>query len=286
MKIVKIINNNVVLALNHSGNEQVVIGRGLGFQKKIGESVDGDKVEKIFSMSNHHIVTHMTELMNQIPMEVLSTCSHIIQIAESRLGKLHDMIYIALTDHCHFAIERYQQGIALRNAMIWEIKRFYPREFQLGIEALSIIKNRLNVDLPIDESAFIAMHLVNAQNAQGVNADLINNLTQVMQDILKLVKYQLNIDYDEDSLTYQRFVTHLRFFTQRMLSSEYVESDDESLYEEIAKNYAKAYECVHKIDWYLQKNHHQAMTHDERMFLTIHIEKVRKEFFDKKRKNN
>ena len=36
-------------------------------------------------------------------------------------------------------------------------------------------------------------------------------MTRVMQEILQLVKYQLQLNYDEESLSYQRFVTHLKF---------------------------------------------------------------------------
>lgn len=277
MQITKILNNNVVLTLNDNGEEQVVMGRGLAFQKQIGDVIDESKIEKLFSSSNHQIVTHLTELLNQIPLEVMTTCSYIIQLAEQRLGKLHDMIYVALTDHCHFALERYKQGIEVRNVMMWEIKRLYPREFQLGIEALNIIKTRLGVDLPIDESGFIAIHFVNAQSTKENDASLVNDLTRVMQDILQLVKYQLNVDYDEESLSYHRFITHLRFFAQRMLGRETLHSDDDSLHDEIKQNYAIAYQCVEKINGYLLKQYQQELSKDERMFLTIHIERIRKD---------
>lgn len=282
MRILKILNNNVVIAQNANGNEQVVIGRGLAFQKKIGEKVDESKIEKIFLISNHQIIAHMTELLNQIPLEELTACSQIIQVAEKKLGKLHDMLYVSLTDHCHYAIERYKQGVVLSNAMMWEIKRFYPREYLLGLEALEILKTRLAVDLPIDEAGFIAIHLVNAQNAKEIDNSLVQDLSKIMQDILQLVKYQLHIDYDEESPCYQRFITHLRFFIQRLLHREMVNSNEDDFYHEIKKNYPKVYACVDKINDYLFKKYNQEMSKDEKMFLTIHIEKIRRESADRK----
>ncbi|HYK73092.1 MAG TPA: CAT RNA binding domain-containing protein, partial [Pseudoneobacillus sp.] len=40
MKIHKVINNNVISVLTENNNEMVVMGRGLAFQKKPGDTVD------------------------------------------------------------------------------------------------------------------------------------------------------------------------------------------------------------------------------------------------------
>jgi len=37
-----------------------------------------------------------------------------------------------------------------QNALLWEIKRFYPQEFQLGIYALELIQDRLDILLSDD----------------------------------------------------------------------------------------------------------------------------------------
>ncbi|STL75429.1 transcriptional antiterminator BglG [Escherichia coli] len=60
-------------------------------------------------------------------------------------------------------IKRFQQNVLLPNPLLWDIQRLYPKEFQLGEEALTIIDKRLGVQLPKDEVGFIAMHLVSAQ---------------------------------------------------------------------------------------------------------------------------
>ncbi|STS83933.1 putative transcriptional antiterminator [Klebsiella pneumoniae] len=93
--------------------------------------------------------------------------------------------------------------------LLWEIKRLYPKEFALGQEARAIIAKRLGVELAEDEAGFIALHLVTAQ----LNSEMpeVMHVTRVMQEILQLVKYQLQLNYDEESLSYQRFVTHLKF---------------------------------------------------------------------------
>lgn len=274
MKIAKILNNNVVMVQDDQGREQVVMGRGLAFQKRIGDSLNGAQIEKVFALQSDLLVRRLEELLHQIPPEVMTTCDRIIDIATQRLGKLQESLYITLTDHCYFAIERQNQGLAIKNVLLWDIKRLYPKEFELGQEARAIISRRLNVELAEDEAGFIALHLVTAQ----LNNEMpeVMDVTRVMQEILQLVKYQFQLEYNESSLSYQRFVTHLKFFAQRMLTRTVVDDDDVSLHAAVKDNYPKAWKCAVKIAQHLQQSYQRELTAEEIMFLAIHIERVRK----------
>ena len=52
MRIEKVLNNNVVLSRNEQGEEIVYMGRGLAFQKKIGDTINPDYVEKEFVLKD------------------------------------------------------------------------------------------------------------------------------------------------------------------------------------------------------------------------------------------
>jgi len=106
MKIAKILNNNVVVVLDEQGREQVVMGRGLAFQKHPGDVIPKENIEKVFALQSDELVHRLGELLSQIPLEVMTTCDRIIGLAAQRLGKLQESLYITLTDHCYFAIER------------------------------------------------------------------------------------------------------------------------------------------------------------------------------------
>ncbi|MDZ5610796.1 CAT RNA binding domain-containing protein, partial [Bacillus pseudomycoides] len=126
MKIAKIINNNVISAFNDQNEELVVMGRGMGFQKKIGGAVDKDKIEKIFKLHNKDVSEKFKTLLYEIPIEYMEVSEEIITYAKEKLGKkLNESIYVSLTDHIHFAIERNKKGIDIKNALLWEIKRLY-----------------------------------------------------------------------------------------------------------------------------------------------------------------
>ncbi|MFP1592549.1 transcriptional antiterminator BglG [Escherichia coli] len=167
----------------------------------------------------------------------MATCDRIISLAQERLGKLQDSIYISLTDHCQFAIKRFQQNVLLPNPLLWDIQRLYPKEFQLGEEALTIIDKRLGVQLPKDEVGFIAMHLVSAQ--MSGNMEDVAGVTQLMREMLQLIKFQFSLNYQEESLSYQRLVTHLKFLSWRILEHASINDSDESLQQAVKQNYRK-----------------------------------------------
>ncbi|MFJ5444412.1 BglG family transcription antiterminator LicT [Pectobacterium sp. CHL-2024] len=280
MKIAKILNNNVVTVIDENNNESVVMGRGLGFKKHSGDLLDETLIERVFVMKSGELTSRLQELLSEIPMDVITTADKIILLAKDRLpGKLQNSVYISLTDHCHFAIERHKQGVDIRNVLLWEIKRLYPKEFAVGLEALDIIEQRLAVRLPEDEAGFIALHLVNAQLDSEMPEVL--QITKIMQEILNIVKYQLSLDYNEQALSYHRFVTHLKFFAQRLIGKSTVFSDDESLHDVVKERYQLSYRCAEKIQVHIVKKYQYTLTKEELMFLTIHIERVRTEGQDK-----
>mgnify|MGYP000721368042 FL=1 len=206
MKIDKIINNNLIRTFDNNGKEILVMGCGLGFQKKIGDTIDRSKIEKIYAIENKNDSNKLMNLLSEIPLEYIQVSNEIISYAKYSLGKrLNDNIYIFLTDHISFAIERYKQGLNFKNALLWEIKRFYNHEFLIGKEALTIIKKRLDIMLSEDEAASIALHIVNAQlNSRDMNDTL--DITKMIQNILNIVKFHFNIELDEYSLHYERFI--------------------------------------------------------------------------------
>ncbi len=271
--ISKVINNNVVSAYDDEQHELVIMGRGIAFQKKSGDPIDEERIEKVFSIQNKDISEKFKTLLYDIPIEYMQVCEAIIDHARTTLNKnLNDSIYVTLTDHITFAIERHQKGMDIKNALLWEIKRLYKDEFMCGVEAIRIIQDKLNIHLPEDEAGFIAMHIVNAE----LNEEMPNviQITKLIQDILNIVKYHFQIDLDEESLNYFRFVTHLKFFGQRLFNETQMENQNEFLYEVVKEKNTAAFQCAEKINDYVQKEYNRSLIEDEMLYLTLHIDRV------------
>lgn len=272
MRIKKVLNNNAVTVMDNN-KEIVVMGLGIAFKKRTGEELDEDKIERIFTLCNEEISEKLKKLVSKIPIKYVNICEEIKEYAEDKLGKkLNENIYLTLTDHISFAVLRYNRGMNLKNPMFWEIKRFYREEYSIGLKALEIIKERLDVDLIEDEAASIALHIVNSQ----LNEEVPNlvDITNIIQDILNIIKYYFNIDFDEESLSYSRLVTHLKFFAQRILERKQSVDDEEDLYGIVKTKYPEAYKCCEKIDMYIYKKFDFKLTYEEMTYLIIHIQRV------------
>uniref|UniRef100_UPI00403F4620 BglG family transcription antiterminator LicT n=1 Tax=Candidatus Enterococcus willemsii TaxID=1857215 RepID=UPI00403F4620 len=272
MKIERIINNNIVTS-KQNGNEVVIMGKGVGFNQTVGADVVDSKIEKIFSLENEVTTDRFKSLLIDIPMEEIQTVDEIVSYAKLSLAKkISDSIYISLTDHIHFAIERFNKGIEFKNPLAWEVRHFYHHEYLIGKEALEIISRRLNVTLPFDEAITIALHIVNAEMDSTMDGTV--GMTKIIKQILSIIQYSFNTEFSETSLSYERMLTHLKFFVQRITMNRPLPNDNIELFSLIRHSYPKEYECALKINNYVLEETGHKLTTAELAYITIHIHRV------------
>ena len=273
MVIEKVINNNIVSAYDEDGREVVIMGRGIGFGVRAGAKIKESKIEKVFRIESRSVAEQLKELLIHMPLERVQISDDIISFAKSTLKlKLNQSIYVTLTDHINFAIDRYKKGINLENALLWEIKRFYPQEYELGEYSIRLIRDRLHVELPEDEAGFIALHFVNAEYGTDIRDAL--HFPNQMKDILAIVTEELGIELDEGTLHYERFITHVKFLLQRVYRKELLPNEENELAEMMKVKYPKEYACSEKIAEYIEKTANCKLSGEEIMYLSIHIRRV------------
>lgn len=274
MQIKKIFNNNVALTEDLHQIEMVVMGKGLAFQKKIGDEIDPEKIEKTFTTPSDSFADKLSDLLDEIPYEIMALSKDIIDMANKDLQtNLNDVLYLSLSDHIHFAITRTKNGLPIKNALMWEVQKFYKDEYQVARKALAIIKEKTDVSLPEDEAASIALHLFNARQDHSRMEETMA-MTNIVNDVTNIIKYHYGIDFDEDSMNYSRLITHLRYFAYRILRGELNNDNNDALYEQVKAQYPQAYECTKKIHAYLKKQYQMEMTKDELAYFMIHIHRV------------
>ena len=275
MKIGKILNNNVAVVYEEGQPEKIIMGCGIAFQKRVGDKIDEAKVDKTFSLINPDTNSKLQQLLREIPMEYLQLSEKIIEYAKTKAERtLNEFIYITLLDHIYMAIIRQKEGISVKNLMLWDIKKFYRVEFQVGLKALDFIEEAFDIRLEEDEAGFIALHIVNAQmDKNGIKE--IKEVTKLIHQIVKIVKYHFHTNFNEESVYYQRFVTHLKFFSLRLFQNSIHDgSEDEELLALIKRKYKASYECTLKVAEYIQNAYNYAISDEEKLYLTIHIERI------------
>ena len=274
MKIDKIINNNIVSAIEADGKEVVIMGRGLGFGMKPGKEIPEGKIEKVFRLDSQNSTDKFKELLANLPLEHIQASTEIINYAKSVLNRrLNQSIYITLTDHINFAIERFKEKMMFTNPLLNEIKTFYKEEYLIGEYAVALIERRIGITLPVDEAGFIALHIVNAEYNTAMRDTI--DITTLIQNVVLIVKEYFSMDLDETSLNYQRFVTHLRFLAQRIIGGEMLNSENPEFNQLISQMYPEEYACSLKLKDYIQVTYHHDVTEEETAYLAVHIKRIR-----------
>lgn len=281
MKIEKILNNNAIV-VNNNNQEMVVMGKGIAFKKKVGDYVEENNINKTYYLTNPDLNTKLIQLLINVDYEVTNIAKKIIEEINLEMdNKVSETIYINLIDHFQSTIERYKKGIRLPNPLTMDIKKFYPVEYRLAKNAIALINNEFNIDLDENEIGFVTLHIVDS-TVNTTQNELSYKITTLIKDIVNLVRRYFQLDFNEDSIYYYRFISHLRFFAQRVLTNSKVSSKTnvDELLNIIKIKYQKSYECSLLIKEYIYNQHKHTVKNDELLYLTIHIQRILDEYFE------
>lgn len=268
------ISNNVVCARNERNQERILVGRGIGFKAKPGDEIDASGVEKEYFLKSKNITGKLYALLAQTPEVYMEIADEILKRAQAALGsELDESLLLHLIDHISFAVSRMEQGMEFKNVLLLEIRNFYPKEFEVAKYALSLIREKTGTQLPEDEAGSIAMHIVNAEfNYQDVNDSV--RMTELIHKIINIVRYQYRMNFDEESVHYIRFVTHLKFFAQRLFSDIMLDENDLDFQKLIRTQYVESYACAEKIAKFIWDDYQIAVPEEELVYLAVYIRRI------------
>ncbi|KRM24534.1 PRD domain-containing protein [Latilactobacillus graminis] len=279
MYFIKKINNNVALAKDENNVEWILLGKGIGFGKKTNDLLDQTEIDRRFKaleeFGNHQAIANM---VGQIDGNIFQLASEVSDQVAAFLGiRFSNYNYLALADHLSFALERTQNGNDYPNEFRWEVQNLYPKEYQAAEMSLKFIEQRIKVALPQSELTFFTYHYVNAQNKETQIEDTIE-LTAMINQVLEIISYHFQKKLAVNSMNYARFLTHLRYFMIRQLNNDLGGSDlDPMISTVIKEKYPRAYQAAKKIQLYLKKSRNWDISHNEMMYLTLHIWRLTRE---------
>lgn len=272
MVILKIFNNNSVVALSENKQDIILTGAGIGFKKKPGDLVDESKIEKRYVFQDEQM-KRLESSLNKIPVIYFEITEQIIKKARKDLDTdFSSEIFIAISDHISFAMKRYQQNIYLPNIILNETKVLYKKEFEIGLWAIQYIFKKTRVLLDEHEAGYIALHLANfSLSNKNNNATKITTFTkEIIDAIQKIMKKELK----SNSLEYARISMHLKYLGERIFRNESISNIDTTYnIRKLLKDDPRLSLCINRIFTLISKKYNYNLSPDEQTYLCVHIKR-------------
>lgn len=272
--IKKVLSNNVVIANHDSYGEVVLIGKGLGFNRKAGQSIEDNEAEKIFVLTNKKEREDYIKLLPFMDTQLQETIISAIELIKQKSElSLNEHIHVALTDHLMFAISRISNGMEFKNPFLIETKTLYPNEYRIAKDVTKLIKDLSGIELPEGEIGFIALQIHSATTNKELSD--INKNSHLVTTLVDMIEEQLAITIDKESIDYNRLIRHLRYTIDRVNKGEKVEEP-----EKFAELLKKEYPVCYNLSWKLIKVMQQALKkpvyNAEVVYLTMHLQRIQK----------
>lgn len=269
MKVIKNINNNVSICADAKGQEVVVFGKGVGFTKPPYE-LSLAQIEQTF----YNVDPFYMKMLESIDESVLEVAVTLVDLARRQLDYIYSSnIVFTLADHIQFAIKKTQEQMNVPLPNLYDLQYLYPLEFKLGKEALRLIQERIGIELPKEEVAGMALHLINAAGQLPQHSHSANQ-KKIIAEVTAIIETAYVFKIDQESMNYARFVSHLQYLIIRCESGEVVATENGQLYEALKKQYPKSYQCALQVSHYLTRELAHEFSEEELLYLMLHINRL------------
>ncbi|MFI3237712.1 MAG: PRD domain-containing protein [Lachnospiraceae bacterium] len=273
MKIIKVLNDDAVCALDDVGNERVLVGIGLGKKAKSGGKITTSQIQDELLLKSKSIMSKVQETLEKAPSMYVGICKDIMRVAKMELDQeLSESIYVPLLDYMYYAQHHAHKKTMYRNTLVWEVKRFYPAEYRVARYGADLMLEKLGVTLSDEEVTSLALHIIDAKPDSNVEDTL--RIMEFINKVLQIVRIEYGVAFDETSFHFLRFITHLKYFAYRIFHNSLLQEQDRELVSIIKSTYFREYQCCQKIGAMLAREYGEAVADNELIYLAIHIKRV------------
>lgn len=270
----RVYNNNVVLAVDSCGGELVLLGKGLGFQRRPGDLVDPEDGQR-FVADEPYRATQVADILSASPQEEVDLAREIVHLAHSTL-KLQpsQSLLLPVLDHLSFAVRRAKAGSRVDMPLRWEVAQLYPEEAALGRRIVALIDERLGVRLQEEEWVAFTLHLI---NQQWTRADFSKTLrmTTTIQQVFELMEGMWGRPIDQETMSSARFVTHLRYlFVRAEEGRQFQGGVNIDVMSPVRRTYPEAAEAALKIARLISNSVKRGLSSEEISYLALHTSRL------------
>lgn len=271
--VLRALSNNALLATDSAGTRKILLGRGIGFGRQLGDHIDPSSASEVFIPDSQYPIAQLTAFISETPLAVIRVARRVVELAQERAGiRPSQSLLLGVADHLHFAVQRARQGIIVAYPLHWEVAQLYPREMAIGRTAVEVSSAEFGVPIPPEEATAFAMHLVNAEFA-STDIGAAVAMTERISKIVAVVTAALGLTESVESMSVARFVTHLRYLVARTQSQTQITGCPPGLARLIHEDHTPAFELAQRVQTILELGG-SPLTDAEILYLAMHIARL------------
>ncbi|MBW7571585.1 PRD domain-containing protein [Caproiciproducens faecalis] len=270
-KVAKILNSNAVLAQDEEENQVVLMSKGIGFGKKVGERLHDDAEDrKIFYIHDDSVNSAKLKQIDSQVQQVEEVTREIVEVARERLHIDNSKLYGALLDHITFAVECLHMGLPIDNPFCGEIAILYSQEYETAQIAAEIIKERIGVEIGDGETGFIALHLYSARKNRHIRAAMKS--TRVYSEILNMVGRTIGKELDNTHAPAKSFLLSLHCLVTLTMNHNPIVM---KLNQQVKLSLLDSYKVALRVSKMIFEEMDVQLSEDAISFIAVDIEKLK-----------
>lgn len=218
-RVKKALNHNAVVAIDaEECQEFLILGKGIGFGKKVTEYIEPGKEDTIYSMKEYTERGQAGDIVNQVSPECLEIANSILNEAEKEFEKIDRRILFPLADHIEFAIQRIKNNEQISNPLTEDIRVLFHMEYKVAEKIKPLLKKKMGIEIDEHEIGYIALHIHSAIDTENVSQSMI--IAKGVRECISMVEEQTGRKINVLSISYNRLMNHIKFMIARGLKGE------------------------------------------------------------------
>ena len=273
-RVSKVLNNNGVIAIDMDENkEYVILGKGVGFGKKVSQRFDKPEGCTTYRLEQETECGSAKELVKGIEPEYLEIADVILTESQKVFGDSIDRgILFPLADHISFAVARIRRNEQISNPLTEDIKVLFYSEFKVAETLKTILRERLQIEIDDHEVGYVALHIHSAIGDEKVSVAM--QTARAVRKCIDMIEKATGKPIDVLSLSYNRLMNHMKYMVARASTGEKLNLD---MNEYMLDQYPQAYKVATDICKNLEGCIGHNLDETETGYLAMHIQRVYKD---------
>ncbi len=272
-RVKKVLNHNTLIGIGMEDNrEYLLIGKGIGFGKKVSERIEAPEECTVYSLCEQTQRGLAAELVKSVDPVFLEISEQILKESERIFGKIDWAILFPMADHIAYAVKRIRNQEQISNPLTEDIRALFHMEYKTAERVEPVLKERLDVEIDEHEIGYIALHIHSA--IEDENVALSMQIARTVRECIQLVEEETGMKIDTVSLSYNRLMNHVRYMAARAVKGEKLKLN---MNDYMLEKFPDAYRLASTVCGHLEKYLKKPLDEVEIGYLAMHIQRVSEE---------